>query len=63
MTVVEDQCETNKNFLANRGKPKALDLAHFERVKLLYKQSFSCSKDERICASDVFNTETLDVRL
>lgn len=28
MTVVEDQCETNKNFPANRGKTKALDSAH-----------------------------------
>ena len=28
MTVVEDQCETNKKFSANRGKTKALDSAH-----------------------------------
>ena len=26
-TVLEDQCETNKNFSANRGKTKALDSA------------------------------------
>ena len=28
-TVLEDQCETNKNLKANRGETKALDLVHF----------------------------------
>ena len=32
-------------------------------IKLLYEESFSCSQDERVRASDVFNPEALNVRL
>ena len=52
-----------KNFQPTEARLRLLIQPVLVGIKLLNQKSFSCSQDERVRASDVFNPEALNVRL